>query len=108
MAAKTGLASEALDLGLNTYQAIGDLSEGNYTGGLYNGIQGASNIGSFIRASNILRSFGRKGSWADRLLDFTTRGGVMGVNDIVDGVNNIEDINEAKAAAEMKKQQELQ
>lgn len=32
----------------------------------------------------------------------------MGVNDIVDGVNNIEDINEAKAAAEMKKQQELQ
>ena len=59
---KTGLASEALDLGLNTYQAIGDLSEGNYTGGLYNGIQGASNIGSFIGASNILRSFGMKGS----------------------------------------------
>ena len=27
---------------------------------------------------------------------------------LVDGVNNIEDINEAKAAAEMKKQQELQ
>ena len=107
MAAKTGLASEALDLGLNTYQAIGDLSEGNYTGGLYNGIHGASNIGSFIGASNILRSFGMKGSWADRLFDFTTRG-VMGVNDIVDGVNNIEDINEAKAAAEMKKQQELQ
>ena len=107
MAAKTGLASEALDLGLNTYQAIGDLSEGNYTGGLYNGIHGALNLGSFIGASNILRSFGRKGSCADRLLDFTIKG-VMGVNDIVDGVNNIEDINEAKAAAEMKKQQELQ
>lgn len=68
---------------------------------------GASNIGSFIGASDVLRAFGRKGRWTDRLLDFTTRG-VMGVNDIVDGVNNIEDINEAKAAAEMKKQQELQ
>ena len=107
IAAKTGLGSEALDLGINTYQAIGDINDGNYKGATYNGIQGASNIGSFIGASDVLRAFGRNGRWADRLLDFTTRG-VMGVNDIVDGVNNIEDINEAKAAAEMKKQQELQ
>ena len=107
IAAKTGVGSETLDLGINTYQAIGDINDGNYKGATYNGIQGASNIGSFIGASDALRAFGRNGRWADRLLDFTTRG-VMGVNDIVDGVNNIEDINEAKAAAEMKKQQELQ